>query len=55
MAAPALLGLVATASNLSAALTLVVSLAAAAALVTIRLTVAGGGRVRDSLPSQGSS
>lgn len=55
MAAPALLGLVATASNLSAALTLVVGLAAAAALVTIRLTVAGGGRVRDSLPSQGSS
>src|SRR3989337_2480973 len=50
MAAPALLGLAATASNLSAALTLVVGLAAAAALVTIRLTVAGGGRVRDSLP-----
>ncbi|HLE94801.1 MAG TPA: MFS transporter [Acidimicrobiia bacterium] len=55
MAAPALLGPVAAASSLSVALTLVVGLAAAAALVTIRLTVAGGGRVRDSLPSQGSS
>jgi predicted MFS family arabinose efflux permease len=55
MAAPALIGLVAASSNLQTALALVVSLAAAASLLTIRLTLSGGDRIRDSLPSQGVS
>jgi len=55
MAAPALIGLAASAANLSAALALVVGLAAAASLVTIRITVAGGDGIRDSLPRQGIS
>ncbi|MDP9494683.1 MAG: MFS transporter [Actinomycetota bacterium] len=55
MAAPALMGLVASAVNLSAALAWVIGLAAAASLVTIRITVAGGDGTRDSFPSQGIS
>ncbi|MEX1126217.1 MAG: MFS transporter [Acidimicrobiia bacterium] len=55
MVAPALIGLAAAASNLPAALALVVSLAAVAALVTIRMTVAGGDRMHDSLPRRGIS
>ena len=55
MAAPALIGLVASASNLSTALAVVVGLAAAASLVTIRMTVARGDQVRDSLPGRGIS
>lgn len=55
MAAPALIGLVASKSSLSTALAVVVGLAAAASLVTIRMTVAGGDQVRDSQPRQGIS
>jgi len=55
MAAPALVGLVASASSLSTALTLVVGLTAAASLVTVRITVAGGDQIRDSLPERGVS
>lgn len=55
MTAPALIGLVASAASLSTALALVVGLAAAASLVTIQMTVAGGDRIRDSLPRQGIS
>jgi hypothetical protein len=55
MAAPALIGLVASASSLPTALTVVVGSAAAASLVTVRITITGGNRVRDSLPGQGIS
>jgi predicted MFS family arabinose efflux permease len=55
MAAPALIGFVASASSLPTALALVVGLAAAASLVTVRITVAGGNQVRDSLPRPGIS
>jgi predicted MFS family arabinose efflux permease len=55
MAAPALIGLVAASSSLPAALALVVCVAAAASLVTIRMTLTGGNQIRDSLPSQGVS
>ena len=55
MAAPALIGLVASASSLSTALALVVGLAAAASLVTVRIMVAGGNQGRDSHPRQGIS
>jgi predicted MFS family arabinose efflux permease len=55
MAAPALIGLVAASSNLAAALALVVGVAAAASLVTIRMTLTERDQIRDSLPSQGVS
>lgn len=55
MAAPALIGLVASASSLSTALALVVGLAAAASLVTVQIMVAGGNQGRDSHPRQGIS
>jgi predicted MFS family arabinose efflux permease len=55
MMAPALIGLVAASSNLSTAIALIVGLAAVASLVTIRMTVASGDQVRDSLPRQGIS
>jgi predicted MFS family arabinose efflux permease len=55
MAAPALIGLVASASSLPTALAVVVGSAAAASLVTIRITITGGNRARDSIPGQGIS
>ncbi len=55
MTAPALIGFVAARSSLPAALGVVVGLAAAASLVTIRMTLSGGEQIRDSLPSQGVS
>ncbi len=55
MAAPALIGFVAARSSLPTALGVVVGLAAAASLVTIRITLSGGDQIRDSLPSRGVS
>jgi hypothetical protein len=55
MTAPALIGFVAARSSLSVALGVVVGLAAAASLVTIRMTLSGGDQMRDSLPSRGVS
>jgi len=55
MAAPALIGFVAAKSSLQVALGVVVGLAAAASLVTIRITLSDGDQVRDSLPGRGVS
>ncbi len=55
MVAPALIGVAATAWSLPTALAVVVSLAAAASLLSIRLTIAGPVPAGDSLPDQGIS
>lgn len=55
MAAPALIGVAATAWSLPIAIAVVVSLAAAASLVAVRLTIAPPVTAGDSLPGGGNS
>lgn len=55
MAAPALIGVAATAWSLPTALAVVVSLAAIASLLAVRLTISGRSPARDSLPDRGVS
>ena len=55
MAAPALIGVAATAWSLPIAIAIVVSLAATASLVAVRLTIAPPVTAGDSLPGGGNS
>jgi hypothetical protein len=55
MVAPALIGVAATAWTLPAAMGVIVTLAAAASLLAIRLTIGRPAPVGDSLPGRGVS